>query len=94
MSRNKRTIALAALLPLAVLGLEPGLKAGTPPSPGKAPAFSRAEFQELKPLLDVKNQPLAHIPWKYSLTEARKLAAATHKPIFMIVNTGNALGCV
>jgi hypothetical protein len=45
-------------------------------------------------MLDVKNQPWATIPWKYSITEARKLAAATNKPIFMVVNTGNALGCV
>jgi hypothetical protein len=55
--------------------------------------LSLAEFKELKPILDVKNQPWTTIPWKYSLTEARKLAAATKKPIFMVVNTGNCLGC-
>ena len=47
----------------------------------------------MKPILDVKNQPWTTIPWKYSITEARKLAAATKKPIFMVINTGNALGC-
>jgi hypothetical protein len=52
-----------------------------------------AEFQQLKPILDIKNQPWTTIPWKYSITEARKLAAATNKPIFMVINTGNALGC-
>ena len=52
-----------------------------------------AEYQELKTILDVKNQPWATIPWKYSITEARKLAATSKKPIFMVVNTGNALGC-
>jgi hypothetical protein len=52
-----------------------------------------AEYQELKTVLDVKNQPWATVPWKYSITEARKLAAASKKPIFMVVNTGNALGC-
>ena len=57
-------------------------------------AFSEAEFKELKPLLDLKNQPWTTIPWKYSLTEARKLAAETKKPIFMNVNTGNCLGAV
>ena len=57
----------------------------------KEPEFSLAEFNKLKPLLDVKNQPWTTIPWKYSLTEARKLAAKTKKPIFMSVNTGNCL---
>jgi hypothetical protein len=57
-------------------------------------AFSEAEFKDLKAKLDVKNQPWASIPWKYSLTEARELAAKSKKPIFMVVNTGNVLGCV
>ena len=55
--------------------------------------FGEAEFKELKAKLDIHNQPWATIPWKYSLTEARKLAAATKKPIFMVVGTGNPLGC-
>jgi hypothetical protein len=59
----------------------------------KGAGLSVAEFQELKPILDIQNQPWTTIPWKYSITEARKLAAATHKPIFMVVNTGNCLGC-
>jgi hypothetical protein len=59
-----------------------------------AGGFDRAEFDRLKPALDVKNQPWTTIPWKYSITEARRQAAATKKPIFMVVNTGNALGCV
>jgi hypothetical protein len=57
------------------------------------PALSLAEFGELKPLLDIKTQPWTTISWKYSITDARKVAAATRKPIFMVVNTGNALGC-
>ena len=64
---------------------------GSPAKP--APGVSLAEFKELKPILDIKNQPWATIPWKYSITEARKQAAASQKPIFMVVNTGNALGC-
>jgi hypothetical protein len=62
---------------------------------GQEPSsISLAEYKELRAKLDVKNQPWASIPWKYSLTEARQLAAATKKPIFMVVNTGNVLGCV
>jgi hypothetical protein len=52
-----------------------------------------AEFEKLKPVLDLKNQAWTTIPWKYSLTEARRLAAKTQKPIFMVVNTGNVMGC-
>jgi RNA polymerase sigma factor (sigma-70 family) len=56
--------------------------------------LTEAEFKELKPVLDLKNQPWTTIPWKYSLTEARQRAAKTKKPIFMVVNTGNVMGCV
>jgi RNA polymerase sigma factor (sigma-70 family) len=56
--------------------------------------FAETDFKQLKPVLDLKNQPWTTIPWKYSLTEARKLAAQTKKPIFMVVNTGNVMGCV
>ena len=56
--------------------------------------FTEAEFEKLKPVLDLKNQLWTTIPWKYSLTEARQLAAKTKKPIFMVVNTGNVMGCV
>jgi hypothetical protein len=52
-----------------------------------------AEFNKLKPVLDLKNQAWTTIPWKYSLTEARRLAAKTKKPIFMVINTGNVMGC-
>jgi hypothetical protein len=88
-----------AVLLLAALGLGAGLTMGPAQSRSEAapekPAagLDLAEFQHLRPLLDIKNQPWTHIPWKYSITEARRLAAATHKPIFMVVNTGNALGC-
>jgi hypothetical protein len=69
---------------------EEGAKA---PQEKTVAGLSLAEFKELKPILDVKNQPWTTIPWKYSITEARQLAATTHKPIFMVVNTGNCLGC-
>lgn len=67
-----------------------GSKAPKTPVPG----FTEAEFKKLKPILDLKNQAWTTIPWKYSLTEARQLAAKTKKPIFMVVNTGNVMGCV
>ena len=66
-----------------------GSKAPKPPAAG----FTEAEFKKLKPVLDLKNQAWTTIPWKYSLTEARQLAAKTKKPIFMVVNTGNVMGC-
>jgi hypothetical protein len=104
MFSTKLKKALTAALLLAAPGMGIGLMTGSAPSrsaaAGKAaqePAeagLSLAEFQKLKPILDVKNQLWTTIPWKYSITEARKLAAATKKPIFMVINTGNCLGCV
>ena len=54
--------------------------------------LSNAEFTLLAKQLHLKNQPWATIRWKVSLTEARQLAAKEHKPIFLVVNTGNCLG--
>ena len=103
LSKLKKT--LTAML-LAAFGLGVGLMSGPNQSRGdaaekgdkdstakSAAGLGLAEFAELKPILDVKNQPWTRIPWKYSLTEARQLAAKSKKPIFMVVNTGNALGC-
>jgi hypothetical protein len=100
MRSSKRKRSLAAVLLPAALGLGAGLLTGPAQPRGAAagekpaPVLSPAEFKELKPLLDLKAQPWATIPWKYSITEARKLAASAQKPIFMVVNTGNCLGCV
>jgi hypothetical protein len=103
--RKPKTV-LAAMLLTAVSGPGIGLVSGPTQSnrvaagevdkavaENRTAGLSLAEFQELKPILDIKNQPWTTIPWKYSITEARKLAAKTKKPIFIVVNTGNALGC-
>jgi hypothetical protein len=86
--RQRKTGPVALLL-LAGLGLAM--------SPARSRAaegsLDAAQLKELRSMLDVKNQPWTTIPWSYSITEARKRAAAAHKPIFMVVNTGNALGC-
>jgi hypothetical protein len=98
--RKALTAILVALGPGvgALTGLgQPRSDAGEGGKAAKAKplaGLSMAEFKRLKPILDVKNQPWTTIPWKYSITEARKLAAKTKKPIFMVVNTGNCLGCV
>jgi hypothetical protein len=68
----------------------PAFAAGRP-EPGGA-SLSDAEFNKVLKELQVKTQPWATIPWKVSLTEARRLAAAERKPIFLVVNTGNCLG--
>ncbi len=103
---NKLKKALTAVLLLAALGLGARLMLGLAQSRSDATEKSNkaanekpaaglglAEFKALKPILDVKNQPWTTIPWNYSITETRKLAAASKKPIFMVINTGNALGC-
>lgn len=53
-----------------------------------------SEFEQLRQELDLKRQLWASIPWKVTLTEARKAASKQKKPIFMVVNTGNCLGFV
>jgi hypothetical protein len=96
----KTSVALVALI-LTNAGLLVSQSLADPPS-GKDAArpksgeasLTEAEFQQLKPVLDLKNQLWTTIPWKYSITEARKLAAQTRKPIFLNVNTGNCLGSV
>lgn len=60
-----------------------------------APAgITDEEFTSLKAELGVKARPWASIPWKVSLHEAREAAAREGKPLFVNVNTGNALGFV
>jgi hypothetical protein len=54
--------------------------------------LSAAEYDRLTSELQLKNQPWAAIPWRVSVTEARQVAAREHKPIFLVVNTGNCLG--
>ena len=61
---------------------------------GGEPGLPRVEFDHLKQVLNLKNQPWATIPWKNTLPEARAQAANEAKPIFMVVNTGNCLGFV
>jgi hypothetical protein len=105
MLSSKRERTLTILLPV-FLGLLGAMQAG-PARSGcaaaeegaqaaeRAPAvgLTLAEYERLEPVLNIKNQPWTTIPWKYTITEARKVAAAAKKPIFMVVNTGNALGC-
>jgi hypothetical protein len=87
----RRTAVLLGAIGVGLLanGL-PAFCAGQPGSGG--PVLSDAEFNKVFKELHVKNQPWATIPWKVSLTEARRLAAAERKPIFLVVNTGNCLG--
>jgi hypothetical protein len=87
LSRCKSLLVLLILATAGTWGLAQGQDQETS-------RLSLADFKELKVKLDIKNQPWASIPWKYSLAEARQLAAKTKKPIFMVVNTGNVMGCV
>ena len=71
------------------------LAVASPPAFADEPArLSVPEFDRLLQQLHIKRQPFASIPWKASVTEARKEAARQQKPIFFNVNTGNCLGFV
>jgi hypothetical protein len=78
----------------AAVGLLGAPAGQTPVRAADPERFSAAEFDALHKQLDLKNQPWATIPWKVSVTEARRLAAKEQKPIFLVVNTGNCLGFV
>lgn len=91
---NRKTTATLLLLALSA-GVAIGPARGVArAAEAPAPALSPDEFDALRGELRVKSRPWATIPWKVSVTEARELAAKTHKPVFLVVNTGNCLGFV
>jgi hypothetical protein len=60
-----------------------------------APALDEAEFArlyaELQPPAD---EAWRSLPWQDSVLGARNLAAREKKPVYMLVRSGNPLGCV
>ncbi len=94
MNGTRSSIAAMAL-GLACTFVSLGPRAGPVYAQEQAqPGISTAEFESLWRDLHVRKQPWATIPWRASVTKARALAAETHRPIFMVVNTGNCLGFV
>jgi hypothetical protein len=67
-------------------------EASTPKAPFKTAGLSVAEFEKLHHGLKLPNKGVWAIPWKVSITEARRLAAKEKKPVFLWVNTGHPLG--
>jgi len=88
-----RKLILAVLAMAAVAGWAGGLRVSAA-GPGGSAGLGDAEFEKLREELHVKNQPWAAVAWKVSVTQARRVAAQTKKPIFLVVNTGNCLGFV
>ena len=80
-------VAVAAMTTV----LAPRAPAGEPEVP--AP-LSPSEFERLRQGLDLKRRPWARLPWKISVTDARRAAAEQGKPVFMQLNAGNCLGSV
>ena len=51
------------------------------------------EFERLHRELPPENETWKTIPWKLTLLEARKIAAAQQKPMFIWAMDGHPLGC-
>jgi hypothetical protein len=76
---------------VGVLALGGGLSAhAVEPMPAAADQFTEVQ-RLIKPT--VKEDRWNRIPWQSSLWEARKLAAAKGKPIFLWEMDGHPLGC-
>ena len=60
-----------------------------------AGAIDEAEFVKLHDQLKPPaGEAWRELPWQGSVTGARALAAKEKKPIYMLVRSGNPLGCV
>jgi hypothetical protein len=94
MFRTRLIAPAAVLVALGAAGMSATLARPPAAGEGQQAELSPAEFGRLLHQLDPGNQPWTTIPWKVSVTEARRLAARERKPIFLVVNTGNCLGFV
>jgi hypothetical protein len=54
--------------------------------------FSDEDYRKLQPDLRLKSKGWASLPWRTTLTDARRAALDEKKPIFMMVDTGNPIG--
>lgn len=60
-----------------------------------APALDESTFKRLHDQLQPpQDEAWRELPWQDSLLKAREHAATQKKPIYMLVRSGNPLGCV
>lgn len=79
------------ILPLSLIAI--GLIT-IPSSVVRADDLDEAEFRRLhEELQPDQDSPWRSIPWKISLLEAQRVAAAEQKPIFIWAMDGHPLGC-
>ena len=57
--------------------------------------LDEAQFQKLhRQLQPPVGESWRELPWQLSLLKAQELAAKEKKPVYMLVRSGNPLGCV
>lgn len=56
--------------------------------------FTWSQFQALHDQLAPPEQAWRALPWHTSLLQAQALAAREKKPVYMLVRSGQPLGCV
>jgi hypothetical protein len=83
--RGRRALIIGAIATVAFSGLGQA---------GEAPPLDAARFEALRLELDPSRRRWAAIPWRTSVSEARRAALESGKPLAVFVNTGNCLGFV
>jgi hypothetical protein len=60
-----------------------------------APGLDESEFKKLHAqLAPPSDEAWRGLPWQDSVLQAAALAATQKKPVYMLVRSGNPLGCV
>ena len=94
MSTSAQTTLPAVLLTFAVIGLDIGSRTLNAEDP-VVESLTLEEFNRLhKEVQPPRDEVWRTIPWKLSLLEAQRLAAADQRPIFVWAMAGNPLACV
>jgi len=79
---------------MASAALAGGLPSRAWAAEGEVPALSVEEFKRLHAQLQPPKEGWRELAWQTSLIQAKALAVAQKKPLYILVRSGHPLGCV